>query len=60
MKAVLDAEKDREVLQINLEKQILQKKGESTLTAIQNNITRCHKTKEKRNHVCTHMFQINS
>eukprot|EP00090_Calanus_glacialis_P032408 TRINITY_DN53689_c0_g1_i1.p1 TRINITY_DN53689_c0_g1~~TRINITY_DN53689_c0_g1_i1.p1 ORF type:complete len:146 (-),score=36.54 TRINITY_DN53689_c0_g1_i1:49-486(-) len=40
IKAVLDAEKDREVLQINLTKQILQKEGESTLTAIQNNITR--------------------
>jgi hypothetical protein len=37
---VLDAEKDREVLQINLTKQILQKEGESTLTAMQNNITR--------------------
>ena len=48
-KAILDAEKDREVLQIILTKQILQKEGESTLTAIQNNITRLNNENQGEN-----------
>lgn len=40
IKAILDAEKEREVLQINISKEILQKQGEQTLAGIQNNITK--------------------